>query len=40
MATETLLDLQSQRDLLKGNLQDVNENIKKLTGRNPEERRR
>jgi len=40
MATETLLELQSQRDLLKGNLQDVNKNIQKLTGRNPEENRR
>lgn len=37
---ESLVELQSQRDALKENLQDVNENIKKLTGRDPAENRR
>ena len=37
---EALLKLQSERDALKENLVGVNENIKKLTGRNPEENRR
>lgn len=38
--SESLLELQSQRDALKENLQDVDQNIKKLTGRDPAESRR
>jgi len=40
MSEKALLELQSQRDSLKENIQGVNENIKKLTGRDPEENRR
>lgn len=40
MSEKVLLELQSQRDALKENIQGVNENIKKLTGRDPEENRR
>lgn len=40
MSSEALLELQSQRDALKENIQGVNDNIKKLTGRNPETDRR
>jgi len=40
MSEKALLELQSQRDALKENIQGVNDNIKKLTGRDPEENRR
>ncbi|XP_057315466.1 pinin-like [Hydractinia symbiolongicarpus] len=40
MATDIIVELQQQRDSLKSNLQDVDESIKKLTGRDPAESRR
>lgn len=35
--TETISELQQTRDALKQNLQDMDENIKKLTGRDPDQ---
>ena len=35
--TETISELQQTRDVLKQNLQDMDENIKKLTGRDPDQ---
>jgi len=40
MSADALLKLQSERDALKENLDGVNQNIKKLTGRDPHENRR
>ena len=35
--TESISELQQARDALKQNIHDVDENIKKLTGRDPEQ---